>query len=278
MYANMLKGVLQSSSNRRNNAPLFLDVYPNAKAAFSVRKLREAYSGPCMRVRRTSDNVDAEIGFDSDGWLDTVALLAHVGAGNGNVQLWYDQSGNAKNTECFTSRIVTGGVVLTASNGKPAVHQVHTTTTTTVANVFAVGDTTKSVFEVNYFSAQIGSGSPIMASIGNSNYRSGISGGSMWSMSATGFSTLATPESITGVDILGTTISPTTLTTRVNNTDYTPVVGTLSEQATGIILMRSNGTILGSLGYTQEKIFYAQDFASQLADINDLLNTTYSAY
>jgi hypothetical protein len=106
--------------------PLLLDFYPNAGAAYSLRKLRAAYSGNCIRVRRT-DNTEQDIGFNSSGELDTVALLAFVGTGaldNGFVTTWYDQSGNSKNATNATAinqpRIVNLGA-LDVVNGKPAV-------------------------------------------------------------------------------------------------------------------------------------------------------------
>ena len=77
---------------------LILDTYP-ATAAFSVRKLRTDYSGNSMRVRRSSDNAEQNIGF-SGNVLDTSALLSFVGTGgtdNGFVTIFYDQSGNGLN-------------------------------------------------------------------------------------------------------------------------------------------------------------------------------------
>jgi hypothetical protein len=55
--------------------PLLLDLYPNAAVAYSLRKLRTAYSGMAIRVRRGVDNAEQDIGFDSLGNLDTEALL-----------------------------------------------------------------------------------------------------------------------------------------------------------------------------------------------------------
>jgi hypothetical protein len=70
--------------------PLLLDLYP-AAIAFSVRKIRTAYAGACMRVRRSSDNAEQDIGFELNGALDTAALLAFVGSGDGFVTVWYGQ-------------------------------------------------------------------------------------------------------------------------------------------------------------------------------------------
>jgi len=89
-------------------------------AAYSLRLLRAAYAGFCIRVRRSSDNTEQNIGFVS-GVIDTVALLAFVGAGDGFVVTWYDQSVNARNATQATAanqpRIVNAGV-LEVRNGK----------------------------------------------------------------------------------------------------------------------------------------------------------------
>jgi hypothetical protein len=44
--------------------PLLLDLYPNAAVAYSLRKLRTAYSGSAIRVRRSVDNTEQDFGFD----------------------------------------------------------------------------------------------------------------------------------------------------------------------------------------------------------------------
>lgn len=51
-------------------------------AAYGLRKLSSDYVGPALRVRRSSDNVEADIGFTSAGDLDIFALMNHVGAEN----------------------------------------------------------------------------------------------------------------------------------------------------------------------------------------------------
>jgi hypothetical protein len=102
-----------------------LDLYPSAAAAYSLRKLRSAYTGSAIRVRRT-DLQESDIGFTALGELDTTALLAFTGTGaldNGFVTTWYDQSGNARNatqsTAIFQPQIVSAGSVI-LENGKPA--------------------------------------------------------------------------------------------------------------------------------------------------------------
>jgi len=101
-----------------------LDSYSGAAAAYSLRKLRTGYTGSAIRVRRSSDNTEQNIGFDSNGNLDTYALSAFVGTGSGFVTIWYDQSGNSRDATQTTAgnqpQIVSNGVVNTF-NSKPCV-------------------------------------------------------------------------------------------------------------------------------------------------------------
>jgi hypothetical protein len=105
-------------------AQLLLDLYPDAAAAYSLRKLRTDYTGASIKVRRSSDNTEQDIGF-VDGELDTVSLLNFVGAGDGFVTIWYDQSGGGNDAlqtlASLQPRIVSLGVVETL-NGFPAIY------------------------------------------------------------------------------------------------------------------------------------------------------------
>ena len=103
--------------------PLLLDLYQNATVAYSLRKLRTAYTGNSIRVRRSSDNAEQDFGFVAND-LDTASLLTFCGAGNGFVTTWYDQSTNGLNFTQITAgsqpRIVNGGV-LNIVNSLPAI-------------------------------------------------------------------------------------------------------------------------------------------------------------
>lgn len=104
-----------------------LDNYPGASVAYSLRKLNSSYTGSAIRVRRSSDNTEQDIPFDSNGNLNTTSLLAFVGSGSGYVVKWYDQSGNNnslfKTSATNQPRIVNAGVVETIG-GKPAVRWI----------------------------------------------------------------------------------------------------------------------------------------------------------
>jgi hypothetical protein len=104
-------------------ASLLLDLYPSAAAAYSVRKLRTLYTGNAIRVRRSSDNTESNIGFTALGNLDESALTTFCSGTNGFVTTWYDQSGNGLNVTQSSAtkqpQIVNAGAVI-LQNSKPA--------------------------------------------------------------------------------------------------------------------------------------------------------------
>jgi hypothetical protein len=127
---------------------LLLDTYTGAAAAYSVRKLDKDYTGSCMRVRRSSDEATQDIGFDSNGDLDTAAIASFVGDAYGYCSIWYDQSSNGNHaTQSTTSRQpmiydrVAAAVI--TENGKAAIQADDTPqslgfTSTAVGSAFIV--------------------------------------------------------------------------------------------------------------------------------------------
>ena len=105
----------------------FGDVFGGATAYYSLRKFTEAETLNAIRVRRSSDDTEQDIGFDANGDLDTTALLAFVGTGgtdNGYVTTFYDQSGNgnhATNSTASEQPLVVSGGTLVTENGKAAI-------------------------------------------------------------------------------------------------------------------------------------------------------------
>ncbi len=105
--------------------PLLLNQLNNTpNAAYSTRLLSSTYSGNAIKVRRSSDNTESDIGFNTNGELNETALISFVGGGDGFVTVWYDQSGNANhvinNTIGTQPQIVFSGTVY-KMNGKPAI-------------------------------------------------------------------------------------------------------------------------------------------------------------
>ena len=104
------------------NTPL-LDTYTGAAAAYSLRKLRTAYTGDAVEVYNGSSYAD--IGFNVFGELDTVALAAHCGSNDGFVSKWYCQSGNSNDAVQTNTgqmpKIYDGTTGVVTENEKPAV-------------------------------------------------------------------------------------------------------------------------------------------------------------
>lgn len=106
--------------------PLLIGQLSNSSSvAYSLRKVNSSYSGFSIRVRRSSDNTEQNIGFDGSGNLDQTALSTFVGGGNGFVTTWYDQSGfDLHATQATTTSqpmIVNAGNIITRNN-RPAVN------------------------------------------------------------------------------------------------------------------------------------------------------------
>jgi hypothetical protein len=103
------------------------EVLSASSAAFSLRKLRSAWAGSCLRAHRALDNVEHDIGFTAtNGLIDTATLLQFAAGGTVLVAKWYDQSGNGNDaTQATTAdmpQIVLSGVLQTSPTGFPAIN------------------------------------------------------------------------------------------------------------------------------------------------------------
>lgn len=102
-----------------------LDSINNAISIIGTRVLKSKYKGPLIRVRRSSDNAEMDIG-SIGGMLDTSALLQFSGADSCYVKTMYDQSGSGRNFQRLTADyqplIVIEGVLQTpAGSSEPCV-------------------------------------------------------------------------------------------------------------------------------------------------------------
>ena len=125
-------GIIQSF---KIGEQLYLNTYPAGMGGYSMYKIDINYTGSCLRVRRSSDNTESDIGFDVSGALDESALLSFVGTGgtdNGYVTKWYVQGFTNNPTSIYNldyvnansatqPSIVTAGAV-TKYDSKPAIN------------------------------------------------------------------------------------------------------------------------------------------------------------
>lgn len=148
-----------------------LDTVTNAGFFYSLRRVNSAYTGNLIRVRRSSDLTESDIGAVGDT-LDTATLLTFCGSGTGYVVYWYDQSGNGRDAigmnqasgETNLPIIVTSGA-LEKLNGRVAIALTHprafvwTDTGTNIGDLItAVGGSGSSKFATGHIVASIGSG------------------------------------------------------------------------------------------------------------------------
>jgi hypothetical protein len=146
----------------------FTDLFGMPAAAYSLRKLSPT-STNCIRVRRSNDNAEQDIGFVAgtpDSPIDTTDLLTFVGAGNdGFVTTWYDQSSSSNDAVQTTAgdqvRIVNSGsldvdnsLAALAFGGTQFLQLTSTISTGKIMSIFSVSNSNKIV------STFIGSTSP----------------------------------------------------------------------------------------------------------------------
>lgn len=108
------QAVSASTSMTKGSSYVLDGVTATPSYAYSTDRLLTAYTGPVLRVRRSSDNAERDISTVG-GVLDEADLLDFVGAGSGFVRTVYDQTDNLRHLHQPTllrqPRIVNAGVV-----------------------------------------------------------------------------------------------------------------------------------------------------------------------
>jgi hypothetical protein len=256
-----------------------LDTYTGAAVAYSLRRLATAYTGPLIRVRRSSDNTEQDIGYTSGNVLDESALTSFVGANNGFVTTWYDQSGNGKNLTQSTAinqpKIVNSGSIYFV-NSKPSIYN-NTTTARLIENTINLSQpiTTFTVLKPD------NKGFNIYMDAYNTSNRFYIARGfSLNSFSAStdlNFDTFNTNQVI-----LTVLANSTTSKTYVNNTlSNTGSAGTNGLNGISLFDIRGATPVIGGYdydGYAQELIIYPSNNDSNSNNIQSNINTFYSIY
>lgn len=256
-----------------------LDTYPNAAAAYSLRKLRAAYTGSAIRVRRSSDNAETDIGFSS-GNLDTTALTSFCSGTNGFVTTWYDQSGNANNATQTVAvnqpQIVSSGAVLT-KNGKPSLFSQ-------TLNFFSI--TGISYTDFSHFAVAFNDGTSGQRRITGSN--SGINSPVFRYVSNNAIQTtdnvkiLATSPNNSvpsnALNIIAGISNNTNSIVCVNNKSTTTTTIRLSTTLQVLFATGFPSIVEPLNSYCSEFITYTSNQASNLTGINSNLNSYYVVY
>ena len=263
-----------------------LDLYSGAAAAYSLRKLKSSYTGSAIRVRRSSDNTEQDIGFDSNGNLDTIALSSFVGSGSGFVKTWYDQTGNNFNRTQTTAAAQPNIVYLGAINmvnGKPAMYFDGTGTTfalqgpkigetyqgagysSTVLNVIKLDSSYSTTEEY-----------PLFGGTGWYDSRFSINS-NKWYLINTGTGISSTVNASANQVVSSVVFAYTTDKVRINGTEV--ISGNVGISG-GTDYNFIGQSWLGKRykGYFQEHIIYASDKTSVISAMESNMNTYYSVY
>jgi hypothetical protein len=248
----------QAVSSNKAVSGFLLDLYTNSSVAYSLRKLRTAYTGDCIEVYNGTSYAD--IGFDSNNVLDLTALGNHCGSNNGFVSKWYSQSSSANTASVTGSDVMpqiydgSAGAVLT-ENSKPAVKYISGYNRFTLTNDLSLSDA--HFFNV---SSRYGDRRGLWDSGSNRYVAQAGNGG------AAGTGDLYSNGQNLGV---------------LNKSEFAAFMGT-SQAAYNSVQSLSGTQNIGSdqngMHNTQEIIIFDDDMSSSRADIENRINAFYNTY
>jgi len=261
---------------------LLLDTYPNAAVAYSLRKLRTAYTGSAIRVRRSSDNAEQDIAFVGND-LDTASLITFCGAGNGFVTTWYDQSTNANNSTQATATnqaqiVSSGALILDVDTNK-----ITTTWTSDRYDLTSGINPNTQYLSVSATRRQTTSG--VLIGLGVSAVIGGVNGQSplVWLGSGSLRSYMPSTvvhNTITTADgyIITSEKNASNLKTMYLNGSAQPTTATEAPSAGNNINVFGQAGGNYTLGQYQEYIYWDSEQSANRTGIEDNINTYWNAY
>jgi len=271
--------------DKPSGAPLLLDLYPGAAAAYSVRKLRNAYTGSAIRVRRSSDNTEQNIGFTSAGNLDTTALTTFCSGTDGFVTTWYDQSTNLVNvtqtTALIQPQIVSSGSVITSTGIGAAKPSLSFAGTRYLLRAF-LNFTDYSTFSIQKLSTTAVSGSVAYqnGTTGGWGLNSGSAAGTQYSYYEAGvadhnFGTTNTNlRLLSGIRVQASAL----LNGYINATLFTLSPSPVNTPTGNLGVGAFPSGLIPLSGNQSELIFYSTNQTSNLTGIQTNINTYYAIY
>lgn len=119
-------------------------------ALYGMKRYLTAYTGNLVRLRRSSDNAESDFGpVAATGLLDTAAIATFLGASNGFVVTWYDQSGNGLNVTQSTAA-KQPAYVASGVNSLPTVRFAATSSTSLVNADISVSQPTTHLMALTF--------------------------------------------------------------------------------------------------------------------------------
>ena len=284
-------------------ASLLLDLYPNAATAYSLRKLRTAYTGSAVRVRASTSGAEGDVSFDVNSTISassTVTITAvgtsglsigqqvtfstfwNAGGSNQNVFVttWYDQSGNANNatmtTQANQPQIVSSGSVI-LTNGKPSVNFDGTNDSLNLSSSFSFANTGSLI---SFVGKRAASGDRLY-SLAGANYNFALWSDNKYYLQSrsNGYQTSTNTDTSTNQLLLSGVNNGTNQIIYKNNSAVTSsfVALLLPSNINNIGNYANNGSAY-TKSNLQEIIFYNSQNSSNLNGINTNINTHYAIY
>jgi hypothetical protein len=259
--------------------PFLLDDYPS-DAAYSLRKLSSTYTGDAIRVRRTNDNTEQNIGFDGN-YLDESALSNFCGSNDGRVVTWYDQSGSGFNItqpSAFFQPIIYDGTSGIIKNfNKPAV-KFATSKLIYNANPL-MGNSQPYTAVVVVVPNNTSGGRQTFYDLGYSNSASehGVDSGNFRTNSGQGSSVITTVSDNTHYLSFGV-FDGTSTNFTINGTLHNVTSGGTRTNQKINLGSYERGSYYLNNGFIHEFIFYTSDKTSEKTEIQNNINTYYSIY
>ncbi len=265
----------------RDGDPMLLEIAA-ANHAYSLRYLSPDYTGPVVRIRRDNDN--AEANFTPDEILDTT-LTTWVGANEGHVVTWFDQSGNGYDATQATAtaqpKLVTGGNVILL-NGLPAVRNsvsANGVGLTHASGVFDLAQPNQSILVAAHNDA---TGSTQYAFGGNNlSKRNDI----FKSNTDQDINIQGTTPSLdsnvtvsTSQQLINGLFNGASSAIRVDTVETTGNAGVASNDGVVIFNAQPLASANNWLGYIQEAVFFPADVSASNDALENNINAYYSTY
>jgi hypothetical protein len=247
-----------------------LDGYTDDLAvAFAPALLVPDYEGDCIRIRRSGDNAEADIGFDGTD-LDRDAIATFCSPGDGFVKTWYDQSGNGNHaTQTTTSaqpKIYDAATGVELENGKPAIYFDGTDDTLTFTEVSNIA----TLLLIAAPDDTTGNGTCFILGDNNTfNYHSGDAG--VWLSS-----TFSAASVRNGSNYINGAL--TNLTTTTRTTAQVSLAMFHDGTATGSQLFRDRAGTKHWTGTAQAVIIYTADKSADRTAIESAINGYFNIY
>jgi hypothetical protein len=259
-----------------------LDNYQNAAAAYSLRKLRSAYTGSAIRVRRSVGSPsEIDIGFSGED-LDFAALESFCSGTDGFVTTWYDQSGNARNATQTTAanqpQIVTTGSVL-VKNGKPTAQFDGTNDFLDLTSI-TTSNSIYSTFDISTVTVAINSKFPTVfaGSVGSLQLRYAEGSATLQILRAGQALLFNGGSRNVNQQYLNSLFTKNTGSSLYTNSIFQIDNSANPTFTAGITRIGNNSLSELMNGYIQEIIIYTSDQSSNRTGIEDNINDFYSIY